>query len=65
MKLPDYNELLDIHEAEQQQELEKLPECACCGEHIQQDFAIVFGFNWFCDSCIKDYYTKDVESYKA
>jgi len=63
--LPDYNDLIDRYQDAQEAELEKLPECACCGEHIQQDFAIVFGFNWFCDSCINEYYTKDVESYKA
>lgn len=33
-------------------ELEKMPVCSECGEHIQQDEAVYIGGNWYCDGCI-------------
>ena len=29
-----------------------LPECACCGEHIQQESAVKLDDEWFCDDCL-------------
>lgn len=34
--------------------LDKLPKCSCCGESIQQDQAVVFGDDFYCERCEKD-----------
>jgi formylmethanofuran dehydrogenase subunit E len=63
MKLPDYNDLLDSYEAEQQRELDRLPICSCCDEPIQQDTAICIDDEWLCDDCLNTLYRRDVEYY--
>ncbi len=50
------------HDAEQEEELKKLPVCSECGEHIQQDMAVYINCEWLCDSCL-DSYRRDVENY--
>ncbi len=60
--IPDYNDLHDRYEAEREKELEKLPECCYCGEHIQQDYAYCINDEWICDDCI-DFFRKSVESF--
>ena len=42
----------DRHCAEQERQLEKLPVCCDCGEHIQQEDAVVIDGNWYCDDCL-------------
>lgn len=44
-----------MHEAEQEKELEKLPECCNCGFPIQQDTAVYINGEWLCDDCLKDF----------
>lgn len=61
--IPDYNDLLDDYEAEREKELEKLPECCYCGEHIQQDSAICINDEWYCDDCLNDNFRRSVESF--
>ena len=51
------------HEAEQEKALEELPKCSCCGDPIQQDYALVINDEWFCTSCQNEYWMKDVEDY--
>lgn len=41
-------------DADQQNNLNKLPVCKCCGEHIQQDMAVCLDDNWYCDECLRD-----------
>jgi hypothetical protein len=61
MKLPDYNDLLDDYEAEQQRELDRLPICCCCDEPIQQDTAICIDDEWLCDSCLDTLYRRCID----
>lgn len=42
--------------AEQEEELEKLPKCECCGEPIQQDKAIYYNDQWCCEDCEYDFW---------
>ena len=46
--------LVDFHryDEEQQKLLERLPVCNCCGEHIQQEFALLLDGDWYCDDCL-------------
>ena len=42
--------------AEQEEELEKLPICECCGEPIQQEKAIYYNDQWCCEDCEHDFW---------
>ena len=48
------NPLADFerYDAEQQKQLEQLPVCADCGEHIQQETAVYRNGEYICDSCL-------------
>lgn len=43
--------------AEQEEELEKLPICECCGEPIQQEKAIYYNDQWCCEDCEYDFWS--------
>ena len=62
-RIPDYNDLYDQYEAEQERRLDKLPVCSCCDEPIQDESAVVFNDEWICDDCLKNYYRRSVEEY--
>lgn len=49
------------HDAEQERLLARLPKCQECGKPIQQEKVFVFGGRYYCDECIEEYYTVDVE----
>ena len=42
------------HDSEQQEQLENLPKCCECGEHIQQEDAVRFDDKYICDACLED-----------
>ena len=44
--------LYQMHEADQERRLHKMPVCECCGDYIQQDDAFHFKGMWICDDCI-------------
>lgn len=48
------------HDAELHEELKRLPVCTCCEEPIQQDRAVCINDEWFCNECLRDYYTREV-----
>ena len=50
------------HDAEQEEQLDKLPECCDCGKKIQQETAVYINGEWICDNCL-DSYRRDVEDY--
>ncbi len=41
------------YDAEQQEQLDKLPKCVECGEPIQQEFAVCINDDWICDDCLE------------
>ena len=51
------------HDAEQQAELHKLPQCSECGEPIQDDFCYEINDELICDSCMNDNHRKSVEDF--
>lgn len=42
-------------DAEQQRELERLPECADCGHEIQDESAFYINGEWICEDCMEAY----------
>ena len=42
------------YDAEQQAQLDKLPKCCECKEHIQQEDAVCFKGKYICDECLED-----------
>jgi formylmethanofuran dehydrogenase subunit E len=43
------------HEAEQWEELQKMPVCSECEEHIQEDRAYHIEDKWICTDCINNF----------
>lgn len=40
----------------QEEQLEKLPICECCGEPIQQEEAIYYNDQWCCEDCEDEFW---------
>ena len=51
------------HDAEQQAQLDKLPECAECGEKIQDEYAYYINGEWIHEKCMNENYRKEVSDY--
>jgi formylmethanofuran dehydrogenase subunit E len=51
------NPVLDFEEfdAEQNRQLEELPVCADCDEHIQDEVAYYINGEWICKDCMSAY----------
>lgn len=49
--------IADFHayDAHQAKQLEQLPACADCGEHIQEEEAFFIHGDWICENCIDSY----------
>lgn len=60
--IPDNYDAWVKHDAEQEAELQKLPECAECGEKIQDEEAYYINGEWICLNCM-DSYRRDVNDY--
>lgn len=58
--------IADFHayDAHQVKQLEQLPACADCGEHIQTEEAFFIHGDWICENCI-DSYRRSVEPYES
>ena len=51
------------HDAEQQAQLDKLPLCEYCGEHIQSDYYFEIEGVIICEDCLNDNFRKDIEEW--
>lgn len=51
----DNYSLWEMHEADQERRLAKLPECADCGEPIQDESAYYINGEWICEDCMESY----------
>lgn len=59
----DNYKLWEMHDAEQERQLQQLPVCSCCGEHIQDDYFYQINDENICVHCLNEYYRKDVDDY--
>lgn len=59
MDCPDYNDLLDIHEAEQERAYkrwyERLPRCSECGKKIETESCYEICDELFCEECVEGF----------
>lgn len=58
----DAYEMWEAHDTEQERKLDKLPECSCCGEKIQDDYLYEINDEYICEECLKDNFRKSVDS---
>ena len=58
MYVPDNYDLYRQHEARQEAEFERLPECSECGEKITDDQCWLFDSYPICDRCAVQNYRK-------
>ena len=61
--IPDAYEQWARHDAEQQEQLDKLPECTECGEKIQDEYAYYINGEWIHEKCMNENYRKEVADY--
>lgn len=53
-----------IHEAEQEEKLNKLPKCIDCGQAIQDDWLFdIFG-DLYCEKCLNKNFRRYTEDYE-
>lgn len=62
-RIPDYNDLFDKYDAEQERQLERLPVCDCCEEPIQDEHYYAIGNEIFCKNCLDYEFRKNTEDY--
>ena len=60
--IPDYSDLFNQHDAEQERALRKHPKCDCCGNRIVDDKFYNIEGTYICMVCIEDYKV-DTEDY--
>jgi formylmethanofuran dehydrogenase subunit E len=48
-------------DAEQQAQLDKLPECSECGHKITDEYAYYIHDEWICEDCMDRNYRKEVQ----
>lgn len=62
MGMPDNYSLWARHDAEQEAELQLLPLCCECGEHIQAETCFQINDEIICEECMENYrkYTDDL-----
>lgn len=63
MRIPDYNDLHALHEAEQERQLRRYPKCSHCKEPITDDFLFNINGDLFCEKCAHDNFRKHTEDY--
>lgn len=54
MVIPDAYDQWVRHDMEREEWREKHPICHYCGEHIQQETAVMIDGEWICDACLDD-----------
>ena len=53
--IPDYADLYEDYEAEQERSLRKYPKCDCCDKRILTERFYNFEGTYICEECIEDY----------
>ena len=60
MSFPDNYSEWAKHDAEQESELDKLPECEYCEQPIQDEYAYYIEGAWYCERCMNENFRKEV-----
>lgn len=55
MYVKDNYDLFEEKELKDQEWLDKLPKCICCGEPVQQEMAVCINGDWYCDACLAEH----------
>lgn len=58
--VPDNYDAFAQHDAEQESELDKLPECEYCEQPIQDEYAYYIEGVWYCERCMNENFRKEV-----
>lgn len=53
----------DRYQEEQDKQLQKLPKCSMCDEHIQTDYLYEINDEVVCEECLNEHFRKNVEDY--
>ena len=61
--IPDYTDLYEEYEAEQESRLKRFPKCDCCGEPITDDYFYNIDGTYICETCMRDEYRKNTDDY--
>ena len=61
--IPDYTDLFDQHEAEQQRRIDRLPKCDCCDEPVTDEYFYEINSDVICEECLKTHFRKLVDDY--
>ena len=59
----DNYDLYEIHEAQQEEMIKRLPVCEICGEPIMDDYLYDLNGEIWCEECLKNEFRKDSEYY--
>ena len=54
----DNYDLFEMHDAEQERKLQKLPVCVYCNEHIQDESFFLINDEVICEDCMDSYFRK-------
>lgn len=46
-----------------EREMERLPECACCGNRITDDFLFYIEGDVYCEECMKDNFRRPTDDF--
>ena len=61
--IPDYDELHEAFEDEQEENANKFPKCDCCGESIVEEHFYNIDGTFICENCMRDEYRVKTEDY--
>lgn len=61
--IPDYNDLHEEFEAEQERKLDSLPKCDNCGEPIIDEHFYNIDGTYICETCMRDEYRVKTDDY--
>ena len=53
--IPDNYDRFEMHMAEQERELDRLPRCSECLEPIQDECAYYINDEWICERCMDEH----------
>lgn len=53
--IPDYNDLYEAFEAEEEEKSKRLPKCDCCGKRISTEKFFNIEGTYICLVCIEDF----------